>query len=100
VKDKEDTMIEAMLVWLASQIPGLFVGGLAGILFTFFYIQHKLKSDPNWVENLYQKQRAISMKGTEAIEKENEVLKKQLEDFKAKELYDKLKADLIKEIKG
>jgi hypothetical protein len=93
-------MIEELIKGLVGQIPGIFIGGLGGILFTFFYIQHKLKSDPNWVENLYQKQRAISMKGTEAIEKENADLKAQIEGFKAKETINTIADAVIAKLKS
>lgn len=93
-------MLETLIQNIGWVLLGAALGVIGGAVGMFFYIQHKLKTDPNWVENLYQKQRALSMKGTEAIEKENAELKKQIEDFKAKETYEKLKADLIKELKG
>ena len=89
-------MIEEIIKGLVGQIPGLFFGGVAGIVCTFFYIQHKLKSDPQWVENLYQKQRAVGMKGTEKVDE----LEAKVKAFEYKEAYDKMKADIIKELKG
>jgi anaerobic C4-dicarboxylate transporter len=93
-------MIADFIVFLASQIPGIIVGALAGGILVFFYIQHKLKSDPNWVENLYQKQRALSMQGTEAIAKENADLKAQIEGFKAKETINTIADAVIAKLKS
>jgi hypothetical protein len=83
-------MIEQFLVWLASQIPGLIVGALAGGVLVFFYIQHKLKSDPNWVENLYQKQRAVGMKGTDELDK----LRSKIKELEMDKVVDTLKAEV------
>lgn len=83
-------MIEQFISWFAGQIPGLIVGCIAGSVLTFFYIQHKLKSDPNWVENLYQKQRAIGMKGTDELDK----MKAKVKELEMDKVVNGLKAEL------
>jgi len=85
-------MIETLLGWAASQIPGLFVGGLGGAIGAFFFIQRKLKKNPKWVEDLYQKQRAVGMQGTDELDK----LKKQIADMELAKTIAELKEKVAK----
>jgi hypothetical protein len=54
-----------MIEFLASQITGLIIGAIGGAVGMFFIAQ----KNPEWVQSTYQKQRAISMQGTEEVDK-------------------------------
>jgi predicted ATPase with chaperone activity len=63
----------------------ILIGALAGAIGMFFYAQ----KNPEWVQKLYQKQRGLSMQGTEEIDK----LKKQIADMELdKRIEEKFKA--------
>ena len=80
-----------MIEYLAIQIPGIIIGAIAGAVIMFFVAQ----KNPEWVQSTYQKQRSISMQGTEKVA-ELEAKVKELElaklvEEKVKEALSKVK---------
>ena len=81
-----------MIEFLASQITGLVIGAIAGAVIMFFVAQH----NPEWVQSTYQKQRAVSMQGTDKIAE----LEKKLADADLAKTIEAKVAEAIAKLKG
>lgn len=76
-----------MIDLVVSNIPGFIFGAIAGAIIMFFVA----RKNPKWVEETYQKQRGLSMQGTEELEK----LRKQVADMEIEKLISS-KTDVLK----
>lgn len=76
--------------YIFTQIPGILFGSVAGAVIMFFVA----RKNPKWIEDTYQAQRALSMKGTEEVDR----LKEQIKELELDKLIEGklsgLKADL------
>ena len=68
------------------------LGAAGGAIGMFFYAQ----KHPQWVQDLYQKQRAASMQGTEEIDK----LKAQLKEVEMSKLIEDKVREALAKLKG
>jgi hypothetical protein len=68
------------------------IGAVGGAIVMFFVAQH----NPEWVQSTYQKQRGISMQGTEEIDK----LKAQLKEVELAKVIETKVAEALAKLKG
>ena len=76
--------------FIVSQIPGFLLGAVAGAVIMFFVA----RKNPEWVEETYQKQRALSMQGTEEVDKLRKVVADMEIDKKIEAKFAELQAKL------
>jgi uncharacterized membrane protein YdjX (TVP38/TMEM64 family) len=82
----------AMIDFIVSGIPAFLVGAVAGAIIMFFVA----RKNPKWVEDTYQSQRALSMQGTEEIDK----LRKQVAEMELVKLVESEVQKAVAKLKG
>lgn len=81
-----------MIDFIVSGIPGFIIGAVAGAIIMFFVA----RKNPKWVEETYQAQRALSMQGTEEVER----LRKTVAEMELTKLVESKVAEAIAKLKG
>lgn len=68
------------------------IGAVAGAIVMFFVAQ----KNPEWIQSTYQKQRAVSMQGTEEVDK----LKAKVQELEMSKLIEEKVKEALSKIKG